>query len=102
MFHVSDKKGVEEDTDEEDVVTTPPAADHAYMALPPGGKGGFYVCGELDSTVNVVKGGKVVQSLSTLPKPTPGNSTAECILSPNGQFVYTFPIAGTTASRCSR
>ena len=33
-------------------------------------------------------GGKVVQSLSTLPKPTPGNSTAECILSPDGKFVY--------------
>jgi len=72
------------------------------LVLPPGsgprhftfGGGCVYVCGELDSTVNVVtydlKGGgnKVVQSLSTLPKPTPGNSTAECILSPDGKFVY--------------
>ncbi|HEV3385333.1 MAG TPA: beta-propeller fold lactonase family protein, partial [Gemmata sp.] len=48
----------------------------------------------LDSTVNVVELGwaagmnKVVQSLSTLPEPVKGNSTAECILSPNGKFVY--------------
>ena len=53
-----------------------------------------YVCGELNSTVNVVtygvKGGgnKVVQSLSTLSKPVKNNSTAECILSPNHKFVY--------------
>ena len=58
------------------------------MAFPPDGKGGFYVCGELDSTVNVVKGGKVVQSLSTLPEPVKGNSTAECIVAPDGKFVY--------------
>ena len=32
--------------------------------------------------------GKVVQSLSTLPAPTKGNSTAECIISPDGKFVY--------------
>ena len=53
-----------------------------------------YVCGELDSTVNLItydlKGGgnKVVQSLSTLEKPVKNNSTAECIQSPDGKFVY--------------
>lgn len=55
-----------------------------------------FVCGELDSTVNVVKlnlkGEKfeVVQSLSTLPggQPVPGNSTAEVRIHPTGQFVY--------------
>jgi 6-phosphogluconolactonase len=55
-----------------------------------------YVCGELDSTVNVVKmdpdAGKfeVVQTLSTLPggKPVAGNSTAEVRIHPNGKFVY--------------
>lgn len=53
-----------------------------------------YVCGELDSTVNVVKFdvakgvSESVQSLSTLPKPVAGNSTAECILHPTGKFVY--------------
>lgn len=54
----------------------------------------MFVCGELNSTANVVKmdipNGKfeVTQSLSTLPKPTPGNSTAECRIHPNGKFVY--------------
>src|SRR5262249_1721696 len=51
-----------------------------------------YVCGELNSTVNVIefggKRGKVVQSLSTLKEPVKGNSTAECILSPDGKHVY--------------
>jgi 6-phosphogluconolactonase len=52
------------------------------------------VCGELDSTVNLItydlKGGgnKVAQSLSTLEKPVKNNSTAECIRSPDGKFVY--------------
>ena len=54
----------------------------------------MFVCGELNSTANVVKmdipHGKfeVTQSLSTLPKPTPGNSTAECRIHPSGKFVY--------------
>lgn len=85
VFHVSLKKGVEEDTEED--VATPPGSGPRHMAFPPDGKG-FYVCGELDSTVNVVKGGKVVQSLSTLPAPVKGNSTAECIVAPDGKFVY--------------
>lgn len=85
VFHVSAKKGVEEDTEED--VTTPKGSGPRHMAFLPGSKI-FYVCGELDSTVNVVKGGKVVQSLSTLPEPTKGNSTAECIVSPDGKFVY--------------
>jgi 6-phosphogluconolactonase len=85
VFHVGAKKGVEEDTDED--VTTPPGTGPRHMAFPPDGKG-FYVCGELNSTVNVVKGGKVVQSLSTLPAPVKGNSTAECIVAPDGKFVY--------------
>jgi 6-phosphogluconolactonase len=53
-----------------------------------------YVNGELDSTVHTIRldlmEGKhqVVQSLSTLPQPFKGNTTAECILSPDGKFVY--------------
>jgi 6-phosphogluconolactonase len=53
-----------------------------------------YVNGELDSTVHTVRldlaQGKheVLQSLSTLPQPVKGNTTAECILSPDGRFVY--------------
>ena len=54
----------------------------------------LFVCGEIDSTVNAVTldlvGDKVTvtQSLSTLPQPTPGNSTAECRIHPSGKFVY--------------
>jgi 6-phosphogluconolactonase len=53
-----------------------------------------YICGELDSTVNVVKFdlakgvSESVQSLSTLPESVKGNSTAECILHPSGKYVY--------------
>lgn len=84
VFHIG-KKGIEEEEDED--ITTPPGSGPRHMSFNLDGKG-FYVCGELDSTVNVVKGGKVVQTLSTLPQPTPGNSTAECIVSPEGKFVY--------------
>lgn len=75
-----------------DVVTSPGAGPR-HIAIAPDGKYA-YVCGELNSTVNVVELGwaagknKVVQTLSTLPEPVKGNSTAECILSPNGKFVY--------------
>ena len=86
VFHVSAKKGLEED--EEEDVTMPAGSGPRHIAFAPNAKGRFYVCGELDSTVNFVKSGKVVQSLSTLPKATPGNSTAECIVSPDGKFVY--------------
>ena len=60
------------------------AADNQYA----------YVNGELDSTVHTIRldlaHGKheVLQSLSTLPQPVKGNTTAECILSPDGRFVY--------------
>jgi 6-phosphogluconolactonase len=85
VFHIS-KTGVEEETDED--IATPAGSGPRHMAFHPVAKTRFYVCGELDSTVNFVKSGKVAQSLSTLPKATPGNSTAECIVSPDGKFVY--------------
>lgn len=74
-------------------ITTPPGAGPRHIAVAPDGQFA-YVCGELDSTVNVAKVDNnngtwsVIQSLSTLPEPVKGNSTAECILSPNGKFVY--------------
>ncbi len=73
-------------------ISTPPGSGPRHIAITPDGKYA-YVCGELDSTVNVIKldlAGKseVIQSLSTLPEPTTGNSTAECILHPSGKFVY--------------
>ncbi|MCE9567061.1 MAG: lactonase family protein [Planctomycetes bacterium] len=74
-----------------DDIATPPGSGPRHIAIAPDGKFA-YVCGELDSTVNVIelsdKSGKVVQSLSTLKAPVKGNSTAECILSPDGKFVY--------------
>jgi len=74
-------------------VIAPAGAGPRHIAIAPDGKFA-YVCGELNSTVNVVELGwsagnnKVVQTLSTLPEPAKGNSTAECILSPKGKFVY--------------
>ena len=53
-----------------------------------------FVCGEADSTANVVKldfaNNKfdVLQSISTLPNPVKGNSTAEVRFHPSGKFVY--------------
>ena len=38
--------------------------------------------------MNVIEAGEVVQTLSTLPHPVKGNSTAECIMSRDGKFVY--------------
>jgi 6-phosphogluconolactonase len=86
----------------------PPGTGPRHIALAPAadGKNTYgelaFVCGELDSTVHVVrtvlddlhktevKSYKVEQSLSTLPggKPVKGNSTAEIVLHPNGKFLY--------------
>jgi 6-phosphogluconolactonase len=79
--------------DEAKDIPTPPGAGPRHIAVAPDGKFA-YVCGELDSTVNVIQldpaggTGKVVQTLSTLPMAVKGNSTAECILHPSGKFVY--------------
>src|SRR6185436_2519515 len=67
-------------------VVLPAKAGPRHIAVAPDGKF-WYVCGELASTVNVITGGKTTQTLSTLPNPVKGNSTAECILSPDGKFV---------------
>ena len=74
-------------------IILPPGSGPRHMDLTPDGKT-LFVNGELNSTVNVIKldlaGGKseVAQTLSTLPKPTEGNTTAECRLHPSGKFVY--------------
>ena len=67
-----------------------------------------YVCGELDSTVNLItydlKGGgnKVVQSLSTLPEAGEGQLDGRVHPVARTGSSCTSPIAGTTTSRCSR
>ena len=77
----------------------PPAFDTAKGAGPrhftfhPNGKFA-YVINELDSTVSALhydaaKGVlKAVQTLSTLPMPFKGNSTAEIVVHPSGKFLY--------------
>ena len=90
VFSFDAAKGTISDDGVEDIAT-PPGSGPRHIALAPDGKFA-YVCGELDSTVNVIEfgdmGGKVVQSLSTLKEPVKNNSTAECIMSPDGKFVY--------------
>jgi 6-phosphogluconolactonase len=90
VFAFDPARGTITDESVEDIAT-PPGSGPRHIAIASDGKFA-YVCGELDSTVNVIElsngTGKVVQSLSTLPKLTPGNSTAECILSPDGKYVY--------------
>lgn len=71
----------------------PPGSGPRHFAFHPSGKFA-YVCGEMTSTVHAMtydadKGVlKVVQSLSTLPEPVKGNSTAECQVHPSGKWVY--------------
>jgi 6-phosphogluconolactonase len=90
VFAFDADKGALIDEKEKDVAM-PPGSGPRHFAVGPKAEY-VYVCGELDSTVNVVRfgdeGGAVIQSISTLPQPVKGNSTAECILSPNGRFVY--------------
>jgi len=80
-------------------IATPAGSGPRHIAIAPDGKFA-YVCGELDSTVNVIEfgkdGGKVIQSLPTLKEPVKNNSTAECILSPDGKFVYVSNRVGNT------
>jgi len=71
----------------------PPGAGPRHFAFHPNAKF-LYVCGEMTSTVHAYawdaeKGSlKLLQSLSTLPEPVKGNSTAECQVHPTGKFVY--------------
>ena len=92
VFKFDSNTGATDDEAARDI-TTPPGSGPRHIAIAPDGKFA-YVCGELDSTVNVISmdlaGGKseVIQTLSTLKEPVKGNSTAECILHPSGRFVY--------------
>jgi 6-phosphogluconolactonase len=76
-------------------IDLPPGSGPRHLAMTPTADY-LFVCGELDSTANVIKmepdgsTGKVIQSVSTLPggRPVPGNSTAEIVLHPSGKFLY--------------
>ncbi len=72
---------------------TAPGAGPRHFAFHPDGKHA-YACGEMDSTVMAMdydadKGVLTkIQTLSTLPAPHKGNSTAEVLVHPSGKFVY--------------
>lgn len=71
-----------------------PASGPRHLAFHPNGKFA-YANEEMASTLTALsydaaKGEfKVLNSLSTLPEPTKGNSTAETVVHPNGKFIYT-------------
>lgn len=71
----------------------PPGSGPRHFALHPTGKYAF-VNNEMTSTVtsfayDAARGSLTeIQTLSTLPAPTPGNSTAETVVHPSGKFVY--------------
>jgi 6-phosphogluconolactonase len=91
-YYRIEKDGAVSNSDADDI-KLPPGTGPRHIAIAPDGKYA-YVCGELNSTVNVIKfdgeGNKpsVIQTLSTLDAPVKNNSTAECILARNGQHVY--------------
>lgn len=70
-----------------------PGSGPRHFAFHPSGKYA-YVCNEMTSTVTAFsydaeKGVlKELHTLSTLPKETKGNSTAEIVVHPSGKFVY--------------
>jgi 6-phosphogluconolactonase len=72
---------------------TPPGGGPRHLAFHPTGKW-VYVCNEMLSSVTVFAydavNGKLeaVQTISTLPEPAAGNSTAEILVHPSGKFVY--------------
>jgi 6-phosphogluconolactonase len=72
---------------------TAPGAGPRHFAFHPSGKFA-YVINEMNSTLTAMsydadKGVlKEINTLSTLPKETPGNITAEVVVHPSGKFVY--------------
>jgi 6-phosphogluconolactonase len=70
-----------------------PASGPRHLAFHPS-KRWLYVLGEMDSTVTCFawdgqRGSATkLQSVSTLPAPTEGNSTAQIVAHPNGRYLY--------------
>ncbi len=70
-----------------------PGSGPRHFAFHPGGKFA-YVCNEMTSgitafTYDAQRGAlEEIQTLSTLPEPVKGNSTAECQVHPSGKFAY--------------
>jgi 6-phosphogluconolactonase len=74
-------------------VKTPAGGGPRHFAFHPSGRFA-YVCNEMTSAVTAFaydaeKGAlSEIQTITTLPKETPGNSTAEIQVHPNGKFLY--------------
>jgi len=74
-------------------VNTPEGGGPRHFAFHPNGKYA-YVCNEMASTVTAMsydaEAGKLetIHTVTTLPKATKGNSTAEVVVHPSGKFVY--------------
>jgi 6-phosphogluconolactonase len=72
---------------------TPPGGGPRHFAFHPSGRFA-YVCNEMTSAVTALaydaeKGAlSEIQTITTLPKETPGNSTAEIQVHPSGKFLY--------------
>ncbi|MBC7771405.1 MAG: lactonase family protein [Pyrinomonadaceae bacterium] len=70
-----------------------PGSGPRHFSFHPSGKFA-YVCNEMTSGITAFsydaeKGSLTsMQTLSTLPEPVKGNSTAECVVHPSGKFVY--------------
>ena len=66
-----------------------PASGPRHLAFHPSKKW-LYVLGEMDSTITAFswEAGQKLQTVSTLPAPTEGNSTAQIVAHPNGRFLY--------------
>lgn len=90
IYKVEDGKLVANDPPS---VSVPAGGGPRHFAFHPNGKF-TYVNNEMTSTVSAMsydatKGAlEVVQTISTLPKPHKGNSTAEVVVHPTGKFVY--------------
>jgi 6-phosphogluconolactonase len=76
-------------------VATPPGAGPRHFAFHPSGRFA-YNCNEMKSSVSAYAydaakgslGEKDIQTISTLPEETSGNSTAEVQVHPSGKFLY--------------
>lgn len=92
VFKIDPATGAVDDEAAADI-TLPPGSGPRHIAVATDQKMA-YVCGEIDSTVNVVEldlagnKSKTVQSLPTIPQKDGKNSTAEVVLAPSGKFVY--------------
>ena len=74
-------------------VSTPPGGGPRHFAFHPNGKFA-YTNNEMGSSVTAMtydgEGGQLapIQTISTLPRPFKGNSTAEVVVHPSGKFLY--------------